>query len=103
MARKAASSTASGAPTKVSTVRLWSRSEERSSRRAPSTELMAATIWSMTSGRRASEKLGIHSMSWGMGGSILDFGYFDRFASDDGNYKGVRRKMKEEKTEIGNW
>ena len=63
MARNAASSTTAGAPAKVSTVRLWSRSEERSSRRAPSTEVMAATIWSMISGRRASEKFGIHSIN----------------------------------------
>ena len=86
MARNAASSTTAGAPAKVSTVRLWSRSEERSSRRAPSTEVMAATIWSMISGRRASEKFGIHSMSVVMGPqfAILDFG----FTIGKGNYKG---------------
>jgi hypothetical protein len=35
---------------------------------------MAATIWSMTSGRRASEKLGMHSISWGM--RIFDFRFW---------------------------
>jgi hypothetical protein len=41
-----------------------------------STEAAAATIWSTTSGRRASEKLGIHSTSWGMGYfPIFDFGF----------------------------
>ena len=63
MARKAASSTPAGEPAKVSTVRLWSRSEERSRSLTSLTDWMAATIWSMTSGRRASEKLGMHSMS----------------------------------------
>ena len=33
--------------------------------------VMAATIWSTTSGRRASEKLGMHSMSWDMERSWL--------------------------------
>src|SRR5258706_6046473 len=64
MARKAASSTPAGEPAKVSTVRLWSRSEERPSTLTSLTDWTAATIWSTTSGRRASEKLGMHSMSW---------------------------------------
>ena len=63
MARKAASSTPTGVPANVSTVRLWSRSEERSSSFTSLTDWMAAAIWSITSGRRASEKLGIHSIN----------------------------------------
>ena len=37
--------------------------EERSSSFTSLTDWMAAAIWSITSGRRASEKLGIHSIN----------------------------------------
>jgi hypothetical protein len=51
---------------------------------------MAAAIWSIISGRRASEKLGMHSMSWGMGFSIYDFGFAIcdlGFTISESNYK----------------
>src|SRR5215467_4741881 len=58
---RAASTTTGGGATKVTTDRLWSGSDSRSSRTAPFTDLMAPTISSITSARRPSLKLGMHS------------------------------------------
>src|SRR5258706_10488254 len=65
MPAKAAASTAAGCPAMVTTVRLWSLSELtlRMRTASPPAASMAATMASITSGRRASEKLGTHSTS----------------------------------------
>ena len=62
-ARTAASTTASGDPTKVTTVRLVARPGSTSSRVTSSTDSMASVIRRMTAGSRPSEKLGTHSSS----------------------------------------
>src|SRR3972149_1300792 len=62
-ARTAASTTTSGAPTKVITVRLVDTPGSTSSRVTPSTEVMAAAMASMTLRSLPSEKFGTHSTS----------------------------------------
>ena len=79
MPRYAASSTASGVPTKVRTVRLWSTSECRSKTRTPLTLATAAMIVSITSGRRASEKFGMHSTIFGdIASPLIAISYYTR-------------------------
>ena len=62
MARKAASAIGPSWPTKVTTQRLCVGSLCTSSRLTPSTLRTASAICSITSGRRPSLKLGMHSM-----------------------------------------
>src|SRR5881396_3145655 len=64
MLRKAASTAASGLPTKVTTVRFVLAPGSTSSRETPSADSIAAVICRMTSRSRPSEKLGTHSMSF---------------------------------------
>jgi DNA-binding NarL/FixJ family response regulator len=59
---KAASATASAGPAKVITLRLWSASACVSSTAAPGTPAIVAAIASITSRRRPSLKLGMHSI-----------------------------------------
>ena len=61
---KAASTTAAGLPTKVTTVRLVSAPGSTSSRRTPATASMASVIWRIFARSRPSEKLGTHSTTW---------------------------------------
>ena len=60
----AASATASGAPTKVYTVRFVSAPGSTSRRRTPLTPEIARAIASTTDLSRPSEKFGTHSTSW---------------------------------------
>src|SRR5262249_40602527 len=69
-ARNAASSTASGSPANVSTLRLWSGSISRSRNVTPGTAAIASSNWSTTSRRRPSEKFGTHSTRRGILGIL---------------------------------
>src|SRR6266853_4363896 len=64
MPRKAASTAASGLPTKFTTVRLVLAPGSTSSRETPSADSIAAVICRMISRSRPSEKLGTHSISF---------------------------------------
>ena len=68
MARNAASATAAGEPTKVTTVRLVSAPGSTSSSRTPAVDSITCVIASILSRSRPSEKFGTHSTSWAMSG-----------------------------------
>src|ERR1700760_2324964 len=70
MAWKAASITAAGVPTKVTTVRLVAFPGSTLRRRTPGMVSMVSVICLMISGRRPSLKLGTHSMSCSIAGKI---------------------------------
>ena len=72
MPRNAASSTLSGSPTKVTTLRLVSAPESTSMSFTPDTDSMASVIWRILARSRPSEKLGTHSTTrWFMLSSLL--------------------------------
>ena len=72
MARNAASSTAAGLPTKVTTVRWVSTPGSTLSSVTPETASMASVICLILARSRPSEKLGTHStIGVGMGGTIV--------------------------------
>ena len=68
MARNAASTTASGAPAKVTTVRLVALPGSTCRSRAPTTDSIRAVIFRMTSRSRPSLKFGTHSINADMSG-----------------------------------
>src|SRR6266496_3293222 len=67
IARNAASTVASGSPTKVTTVRFVLAPGSTSSNETPSTDSIASVICRITFWSRPSEKFGTHSMSFFIG------------------------------------
>ena len=67
IARNAASQTATGSPTKVTTVRLVALPGSTLSSFTPSTDWISPVIWRMIAGSRPSLKFGTHSSSCLMG------------------------------------
>src|SRR5215510_1599610 len=65
--RNAASTVASGSPTKVTTVRFVLAPGSTSSNETPSTDSIASVICRITLWSRPSEKFGTHSMSFFIG------------------------------------